>query len=98
MHGDMRLLLPLFYIALTVYALADIVQQPSENPHHLPKVGWILLVVFMPYIGAGAWLLVKYLDGPQRRPLPPTPLAPDDDPAYRVWLNEQERRRKLEGQ
>ncbi len=90
----MRYLPFLLYVAMTVYALADIVQQPSDNPRNLPKAVWILIVLLVPWVGSGAWILLKLLGGPGQRQMPPAPLAPDDDPAYRVWLNEQERRRR----
>ncbi|WP_062518867.1 PLD nuclease N-terminal domain-containing protein [Demequina silvatica] len=94
----MRLLPVLLYIAMTVYALADVVQQPSDHPQHLPKAAWILIILLVPWVGAGAWILLRMLGGPTQRPRPPAPIAPDDDPAYQVWLNEQQRRRRLGGE
>ncbi len=92
----MRYLLPmLLYIGLTAYVIADIAQHRDEEPYRLPKVLWVLIVLFAPYVGALAWLFARWSN-----PKPPprsgnyrTP-NPDDDPAFKVWLNEQERRRK----
>jgi len=99
----MRYLLPmLLYIGLTAYALADIIQQREDEPFRLHRVLWILIVVFLPWVGAIVWLLVRYTSGGsssgydsrQRQPM----LAPDDDPDYLIWLREQERRRHQDGE
>ena len=92
----MRYLLPmLLYIGLTAYAIADIAQHRDEEPYRLPKVLWVLIVLFAPYVGALAWLFARW-SHPASRPSSGGYRAPnpDDDPAFRVWLNEQERRRK----
>lgn len=93
----MRYLLPmLLYIGLTAYVIADIAQHRDEEPYRLPKVLWVLIVLFAPYVGALAWLFARWSHPvqPPRRGGYGAP-SPDDDPAFKVWLNEQERRRKL---
>ena len=48
----MRYLLPmLLYIGLTAYVIADIAQHRDEEPYRLPKVLWVLIVLFAPYVG-----------------------------------------------
>ncbi len=94
----MRYLLPmLFYIGLTAFVIADIAQHRDQEPYRLPKVLWVLIVLFAPYVGAIAWLFAKWSNPSSRSPRPGSYRAPnpDDDPAFKVWLNEQERRRKL---
>ena len=93
----MRYLLPmLLYIGLTAYVIADIAQHRDEEPYRLPKVLWVLIVLFAPYVGALAWLFARWSNPKQApRSRDNRPSNPDDDPAFRVWLNEQERRRKL---
>lgn len=93
----MRYLLPMvLYLGLTAYVIADIAQHRDEEPYRLPKVLWVLIVLFAPYVGALAWLVARW-----RNPAPGRPAGgyrapnPDDDPAFKVWMNEQERRRKL---
>jgi len=84
------------YLGLTVYVIADIAQTRDDEPFRMPKVLWVLIVLFAPFVGAGAWLLAKWMGGGgdsggrERR----TPAAPDDDPEYLNWLAEQERRRR----
>jgi len=93
----MRYLLPMIlYIGLTAFVIADIAQHRDQEPYRLPKTLWVLIVLFAPFVGALAWLFAKWANPTSR---PPTggyrQSNPDDDPAFRVWLNEQERRRKL---
>ena len=98
----MRYLLPMIlYLGLTAYVIADIAQSREEEPFRMPKVLWILVVLFAPFVGAGAWILAKWMNrgggsggGQPRR----APAAPDDDPEYLKWLAEQERRRRQEGE
>lgn len=92
----MRYLLPmLLYIGLTAYVIADIAQHRDEEPYRLPKVLWVLIVLFAPYVGALAWLFARWSNPSSRPPARGSrPSNPDDDPAFRVWLNEQERRRR----
>lgn len=97
----MRYLLPMIlYLGLTAYVLADIAQARDEEPFRMPKVLWVLVVLFAPFVGAGAWILAKWMNrgggggGQQRR----APSAPDDDPEYLKWLAEQERRRRQQGE
>jgi len=87
------LLLFLFYIALATYCIVDVIQRPEDSPHGLPKVVWILILLFFPVIPALVWLYLRFQehtrDAPRSRPL-----SPDDDPEYLRWLAEQERRRR----
>jgi hypothetical protein len=95
----MRYLLPmLLYMGLTAYVIADIAQHRDEEPYRLPKVLWVLIVLFAPYVGALAWLYTRW-SHPSQRPRSSGYGAPspDDDPAFRVWLIEQERRKRQEG-
>lgn len=92
----MRYLIPMIlYIGLTAFVIADIAQHREAEPYRLPKTLWVLIVLFAPFVGALAWLFAKWANpssgpsaGGYRAP------NPDDDPAFKVWLNEQERRRR----
>lgn len=91
----LRLILILGYLALTVYAIADVVQQQDRRPRGLPKWLWVAAIIVLPFVGALAWLVLKFLDGDdgaQGR----GPRAPDDDPEYLAWLEQQDRRRRRE--
>ncbi|MGZ0146968.1 PLD nuclease N-terminal domain-containing protein [Kribbella sp. WER1] len=80
----------LISLVLTVYALFSCIQTPDEDVPHLPKLVWILLIVFVPFAGPIVWLLVSrtQVERPEaavRRPAAPPaarPMAPDDDPDF----------------
>ncbi|MFF0340388.1 PLD nuclease N-terminal domain-containing protein [Kribbella sp. NPDC004875] len=80
----------LISLVLTVYALFSCIQTPDEDVPHLPKLVWIVLIVFVPFAGPIIWLLISRAQGartepvvrrPSARPLS-RPLAPDDDPDF----------------
>ena len=48
----------LVLLALMIGALVDIILRPSDQVKHLPKVVWVLLVVFLPVIGSILWFLI----------------------------------------
>ncbi|MEV6285066.1 PLD nuclease N-terminal domain-containing protein [Kribbella sp. NPDC051770] len=87
----MRYLPFLISLALTVYALFSCIQTRTEDVPYLPKLVWLVLIVFVPFAGPIVWLL---LSRNARRPEPPTrrapsasrPVAPDDDPDFLATL------------
>jgi hypothetical protein len=79
----------LISLVLTVYALFSCIQTPDEDVPHLPKLLWIVLIVFVPFAGPIVWLLMSraYANRHERvvrRPSRPAarPPAPDDDPDF----------------
>jgi hypothetical protein len=44
--------------ALLVGALVDIILRSDEQVKHLPKIAWVLLVVFLPLIGSILWFTI----------------------------------------
>jgi hypothetical protein len=80
----------LISLVLSVYALFSCIQTPDEDVPHLPKLVWILLIVFVPFVGPIVWLLMSRTQGGGRRePVvrrpggpAPRPPAPDDDPDF----------------
>jgi hypothetical protein len=52
---------------LFVYSLVDIIQSSEGEIRHLPKLWWLLLVLFFPFVGSIAWLVAGRPDrGPRR--------------------------------
>jgi len=78
----------LISLVLSVYALFSCIQTPDDEVPHLPKLVWIVLIVFVPFAGPIVWLLVQRRSGVSReqpvRPSRPAPrsTAPDDDPDF----------------
>jgi hypothetical protein len=53
----MYLLLPALDIALLVFALVDIITRSDDQIRHLPKVGWIIIVILLPLAGSIIWFV-----------------------------------------
>jgi hypothetical protein len=68
-------------LALWAYCIFDVIRTDDTSVQNLPKMFWLLIVIFVPTIGSIAWLLLGRpsgasweLSGPQRsRPAPPAP-------------------------
>jgi hypothetical protein len=79
----------LISLVLSVYALFSCIQTPDDEVPYLPKLVWIVLIVFVPFVGPIVWLLMSRTPNGRaeavvRRPsAPPSrPVAPDDDPDF----------------
>ena len=58
-QGVLRILLTyVLPLVLAIYCLVQAITSKDEDIKHLPKLAWILLIAFFPWIGAIAWLLV----------------------------------------
>ncbi|MFE6997595.1 PLD nuclease N-terminal domain-containing protein [Microbacterium sp. NPDC057659] len=57
--------LSILVLALTVVALIDIITRDDSQVKHMPKLVWILLVVFLPLIGGVLWFAIgrEYPEG-----------------------------------
>ena len=93
-------LLFLVQIVLAVVALISCLSADEEKVKALPRMIWVLIILFFPLVGSIAWFLVGrerpagavgVTGAPARRPL-----APDDDPEFLASLNEQSRREDQE--
>jgi len=51
----MPMIFSLVVLAGMVYALVDLIMRDESQVKHLPKFGWILLVIFLPLIGTVLW-------------------------------------------
>jgi Phospholipase_D-nuclease N-terminal len=91
-----RVLPVLIALVLTVWAVVDCVQTPSTEARILPKPLWLVCIILVPFVGAGAWLILGRAravgigrggapggpaGGTAKRPRP-QPIAPDDDPDF----------------
>ena len=78
----LELLLGIVTFALWVFCLVDVIGSPTASVRNLPKVAWILLILFFPLIGSIAWLVAGRPDtGVRRRSAyeRPTPEFPEYD-------------------
>lgn len=57
-------------LCLFIYCLIDVIQTPEESMRNLPKMPWVLIVLFLPFAGSVAWLVAGR---PQASPGPAGP-------------------------
>ncbi len=63
----LELLLGVATFALWVFCLVDAIGAPADRIRNLPKVGWVLLILFFPFVGSIAWLVAgRPEDAPRR--------------------------------
>ncbi|MEV6773819.1 PLD nuclease N-terminal domain-containing protein [Nocardia sp. NPDC051030] len=48
----------LITLGLWIYCLIDIITCPEGGVRHLPKGGWLLIVILVPTVGALLWLIL----------------------------------------
>ncbi|GHH68607.1 PLD nuclease N-terminal domain-containing protein [Promicromonospora soli] len=89
-----RVLLIVVIIGLAAYALADVWGADEEERSGLPRWLWVILIVFLPLLGAISWIVVRVTarrsgagpaprpDTGGSRPTPP-PRAPRPGPGPR---------------
>ncbi|GAB3123584.1 PLD nuclease N-terminal domain-containing protein [Glaciibacter psychrotolerans] len=51
----MYLVVSVISMLLFIGALIDIIIRPSDQVRYLPKVVWVLIVIFLPFIGSILW-------------------------------------------
>jgi hypothetical protein len=90
--GRLYVLLFLLQIALAAAALISCLSAEEGDINALPRVAWVLIILFFPLIGSIAWFAAGRTRGaagpawrvgggfPDRRPR--RPVAPDDDPEF----------------
>jgi Phospholipase_D-nuclease N-terminal len=97
----LRVLPALVEIGLLLYCLIDCIQAPDGTVRNLPKWGWIILIVLVPWIGPIAYLVAgrprkdETPSGARWSPPPrpglsgrrSAPRGPDDDPDFLRELN-----------
>ena len=92
-------------LALWVYCILDVISTDQSLMRNLPKIVWLLIVIFIPTVGSIAWLLAGRPQGAgfapgdttrrgSRQDRPPSALGPDDDPRFIAGLDERAKRLK----
>jgi hypothetical protein len=74
--------------ALWVYCIVDVISTDEALVRNLPKLIWLLIVIFVPTVGSIVWLLLGrpekagFSFGDTRYRAPRRPLGPDDSPDF----------------
>ncbi len=68
-------------LAFTVYCVVTVLMTRDDEVKHLPKIGWLILVLLFPLIGGLAWLIAGRESGQSRRSAyeRPAPQFPEYD-------------------
>ncbi|WP_028643858.1 PLD nuclease N-terminal domain-containing protein [Nocardioides sp. URHA0020] len=53
----LELLVGIATFALWVFCLVEAISTPGDRIRNLPKVAWIVLILFFPFVGSIAWLV-----------------------------------------
>lgn len=98
----LRILLFVAPLVLSIYCTVSAVSARDEDIRHLPKFGWLALILLFPWVGAAAWLIAGRplpAPRPQVAPQSPTgglPIDPENDEEFqrqfRARVEEQRRR------
>jgi hypothetical protein len=88
-------------LALWVYCIVDVISSDESLVRNLPKLLWLLLVIFLPTVGSIAWLILgrpqnaSFVPGDQRPRTGPGSgrrfVPPDDSPEFLSSLDERSR-------
>lgn len=84
----------LVYVALMIFAMADMLQRPTGTTMGVPKWVWSAIIVLVPFLGALGWIIMSRSGPNPAAPPAARPVAPDDDPEYLAWLRDQTRRKR----
>lgn len=106
--ADMVRLYGLLFVAevvLAVCALISCLSAEEGEIRALPRVAWVLIILFFPVVGSIAWFVAGRETAGRRRPRTAwpvgngfaeterrRPVAPDDDPEFLASLKDQARR------
>jgi len=64
-------------LGLWVYCIVEILQTPDGDCRHLPRFGWLLVVVLLPLIGSIGWLVAGRPQTSHNAHIHPTPEYPE---------------------
>ncbi|BCJ58098.1 PLD nuclease N-terminal domain-containing protein, partial [Micromonospora endophytica] len=100
------ILLFVVQIVLAVCALISCLSAEEDDIRHLPRIAWVLIILFFPLVGSIAWFVAGRerkvagtggWAGNRQAPHRPTrPLAPDDDPEFLRGIEERSRKEDQE--
>ncbi len=98
-------LLSLVAFAAYLYCVLDVVLTEESRVRNLPKILWVVVVLFLPLVGCIAWAVggrptglhvrpggTVRPDHPAGRARPSPPKGPDDDPRFLRSLEDRLRR------
>ena len=102
----------LLALVLWVYCIFDVIASEESLVRHMPKLVWLVVVIFLPTIGSLAWLILgrpaaaSFVPGATQarrtRPAQPrtrrtrAPAGPEDSPEFIAEMHERANRLRRE--
>lgn len=88
----------LITLAIWLYAVFDVIKTDESLVRNMPKHLWLIVIIFIPFIGSLAWLMLgrpekagfQPGDTQYRRPI--RPQGPEDSPTFMSDLDERSKR------
>lgn len=74
--------LGLILLALWIFCIVDVITSNESEVRNLPKMGWVLIVVFLPTIGSIIWLVAGRPQNAGRATWSPPPGTTSRFPEY----------------
>ncbi len=101
------ILLFLVQVVLAVCALISCLSAEEDDVRHLPRIAWVLIILFFPLVGSIAWFFAGRERKAGNTVTPPwaagsrpaeraRPVAPDDDPEFLRSIEERSRKEDQE--
>ena len=59
----LEMLLGVVVFVMWLFSLIEAISTPSDRVRNLPKIVWVLLILFFPFVGSIAWLVAGRPDG-----------------------------------
>ena len=64
----LAILLGPLVLLLWIFCVIDVIRSRDDEVRHLPKIGWLILVLLFPLVGSIAWLVAGRPSGAGTRP------------------------------
>jgi hypothetical protein len=94
-------ILALAAVLFWIYCIFDVISTDEALMRNMPKIVWLMVVIFLPTVGSVAWLVLgrplnagftpgdtRYQRPPPRRTLPTSsPKGPEDSPDFMSGLD-----------
>lgn len=94
----------LLLLFLWVYCIFDVIATDENSMRNMPKIFWLLVVIFVPTVGSIAWLVLGrparagFRPGEPTYEPPPRVLGPEDSPEFMLRAGEEAKRLQWEEQ
>jgi hypothetical protein len=88
----------LLLLFLWVYCIFDVIATDESVMRNMPKIIWLLVVIFVPTVGSVAWLALGrparagFRPGETTYRPPPRVLGPEDSPEFMLGAGEEAKR------